>query len=315
VVAGGYGNYGGIKEMVNYYPFGKVWSLDYYPAAQTRYLFNGKEKQIVGDINYMDYGNRMYDDLLGRWFVQDLLQEKYPGLSSYAYCGNNPLRFIDPNGMDWYSYEEKYEKDGEERTRIKYEYVQGTMSDEDMEKGGYTHLGKTYLSDGTYYSLGGAILDYDKSDMQQFGMVANVMAADFFTITAVNAFKEGSDFWNKYSEYISTGSNAANTIANFMDASGKFGNLAKNIKWAGNAISLIQSIKDVKSFIDGTMTTGRLIDAAVNVYSWLGGGYGAGFAFMYSQYKNAGDFFIETVNKGETYLRNKFTNPATYLGW
>ncbi|MDR1198824.1 MAG: hypothetical protein LBK94_07420 [Prevotellaceae bacterium] len=81
------------------YPFGKVWSLDYYPAAQTRYLFNGKEKQITGDVNYMDYGNRMYDDFLGRWFVQDLLQEKYPSLSSYAYCANNPVRFIDPNGM------------------------------------------------------------------------------------------------------------------------------------------------------------------------------------------------------------------------
>ncbi|MDR1198836.1 MAG: DUF6443 domain-containing protein [Prevotellaceae bacterium] len=100
VVAGGYGNYGGIKEVVNYYPFGKVWNLDYYPAAQTRYLFSGKEKQITGDINYMDYGNRMYDDFLGRWLVPDLLAEKYYSISPYVYCMNNPLRFIDPNGMD-----------------------------------------------------------------------------------------------------------------------------------------------------------------------------------------------------------------------
>jgi RHS repeat-associated protein len=84
--------------MVNYYPFGKVWNPSYYPAAQTRYLFNGKEKQIVGDVNFLDYGNRMYDDFLGRWFTQDLLQEKFYGWSSYNYCMNNPLKFIDPNG-------------------------------------------------------------------------------------------------------------------------------------------------------------------------------------------------------------------------
>ncbi|MDR1347403.1 MAG: hypothetical protein LBJ63_03095, partial [Prevotellaceae bacterium] len=68
----------------------------------TRYLFGGKEKQIVGDINYMDYINRMYDSDIGRWFVQYLLLEKYPSLSSYAFCGNNPINRIDPNGMDWF---------------------------------------------------------------------------------------------------------------------------------------------------------------------------------------------------------------------
>jgi hypothetical protein len=72
--------------------------------------------------------------------------------------------------------------------------------------------------------------------------------------------------------------------------------------------------KDVYSgFISKTMTKEGFIDATVNIISTFGGGYGAGFRFMYNQYKNAGKFFIETVNKGETYLRNKFKNPATYL--
>jgi hypothetical protein len=41
----------------------------------------------------------MFDDFLGRWFVIDPLAEKYYSISSYVFCGNNPLKYIDPNGM------------------------------------------------------------------------------------------------------------------------------------------------------------------------------------------------------------------------
>jgi hypothetical protein len=217
--------------------------------------------------------------------------------------------------MDWYSYEEKYrDENDEEQTRIQYKYVQGTMSDEEMKEGGYTHLGKTYLSDDKYYSLGGAILDYDKSDMQQFGMVANVMAADFFTITAVNAFKEGSDFWNKYSEYISTGSNAANAIANFMDASSKFGNFIKGVS---NALGYIQIGKDAYSaFITKTMTTEGFIDATVNVISLLGKGSGAGFALMYTAAKRGTKGLQRMEREFNNYVKRKVFDPGTWgYGW
>jgi hypothetical protein len=29
------------------------------------------------------------------------LAEKYPSISAYAYCANNPVRYIDPDGRDW----------------------------------------------------------------------------------------------------------------------------------------------------------------------------------------------------------------------
>jgi hypothetical protein len=40
----------------------------------------------------------MYDDFLGRWFTIDPRAEDYYPLSPYAYCGNNPVNIIDPDG-------------------------------------------------------------------------------------------------------------------------------------------------------------------------------------------------------------------------
>ena len=37
-----------------------------------------------------------------RWTTPDPLAEKYYDLSPYAFCANNPINFVDPDGMDWY---------------------------------------------------------------------------------------------------------------------------------------------------------------------------------------------------------------------
>ena len=46
-----------------------------------------------------DYGARQYNPVTARWDRMDPLCEKYYSVSPYAYCGNNPVMLVDPDGM------------------------------------------------------------------------------------------------------------------------------------------------------------------------------------------------------------------------
>ncbi len=38
---------------------------------------------------------------LSIWLSVDPMSDKYPNLSPYVYCANNPVRLVDPDGMAW----------------------------------------------------------------------------------------------------------------------------------------------------------------------------------------------------------------------
>ena len=94
---------GSSVQFNHYYPFG-------FPMAETSegkqneqpYKYNGKEFERKNGLNWVDYGARHYDAALGRFTTMDPLAEKYYEVSPYAYCMNNPVIFVDPDGRKVY---------------------------------------------------------------------------------------------------------------------------------------------------------------------------------------------------------------------
>ena len=67
-------------------------------ASLQPYKYNGKEFDKMHGLNTYDYGARQYIPALPSWDRIDPLAEEYYSVSPYAYCNNNPIRFIDPDG-------------------------------------------------------------------------------------------------------------------------------------------------------------------------------------------------------------------------
>jgi len=59
-------------------------------------LFSGKERDEETGLLY--FGARYQDSKYGIWYSVDPLAEKYPGVSSYVYCLDNPVKYVDPDG-------------------------------------------------------------------------------------------------------------------------------------------------------------------------------------------------------------------------
>ena len=97
---------GEVVQHIEYVPFGEVFIEERNDVWNTPYLFNAKEFDEETGMYY--YGARYYDPRLSLWMSTDPMQEKYASLSSYAYCGGNPIRLIDSNGMEFTEASEKY---------------------------------------------------------------------------------------------------------------------------------------------------------------------------------------------------------------
>ena len=92
---------GNVVERDSYYPYGERWNDGSVEQADNRYRYNGKESQSDFGLPYLDYGARLYDPATGRWLTQDPLSDKYHGISPYAFCAGNPMRYVDPDGRDF----------------------------------------------------------------------------------------------------------------------------------------------------------------------------------------------------------------------
>ena len=62
------------------------------------YTFSAKEKDSETSLSY--FGSRYYTSDLSIWLSVDPMSDKYPSLSPYVYCADNPIKLVDPNGEE-----------------------------------------------------------------------------------------------------------------------------------------------------------------------------------------------------------------------
>ena len=90
---------GQVEQRRSYYPFGTSFK-ESATTDDNRLKFSGKELERLHGLNDYDFGARTYVPTIGRFTQIDPLCEKYYHVSPYVYCENNPIWFVDKNGME-----------------------------------------------------------------------------------------------------------------------------------------------------------------------------------------------------------------------
>lgn len=90
-----------VVSASDYYPFGM--SMEKRTVSEGKFGFNGKENIEEVD-GWQDYGERMYNRLIGRFPTADPLivyKQQYPELSTYQFASNRPIDGIDLDGLEY----------------------------------------------------------------------------------------------------------------------------------------------------------------------------------------------------------------------
>lgn len=85
-------------QFIHYMPYGEMWYNQRGSAYNERYKYTGKERDEETGNDY--FGARYYAAYTSMWLSPDPLMDKYPGISPYAYCNWNPMKYVDPDGKD-----------------------------------------------------------------------------------------------------------------------------------------------------------------------------------------------------------------------
>ena len=65
-------------------------------TAHSSHTFSAKERDLETGLSY--FGSRYYSSDLSIWLSVDPMASKYPSLSPYVYCADNPVKLMDPDG-------------------------------------------------------------------------------------------------------------------------------------------------------------------------------------------------------------------------
>ena len=99
-------------EHLHYMPWGEDFVRQRSTDWHALYTFSAKEKDA--ETGYSYFGSRYYNSDLSIWLIVDPMSDKYPSLSPYTYCANNPVKLVDPNGEEVVNVHEKLMNDAQD---------------------------------------------------------------------------------------------------------------------------------------------------------------------------------------------------------
>jgi RHS repeat-associated protein len=117
-----------VVQSTDYYPFGMPYADGTGESVQP-YKYSNKELDEMNGLNWYDFDARMLMTDVPVFPTPDPLAEKYYWMSPYAYCANNPVRYIDPDGKVIKLFNiVKYDNDGHPTMAIEGKVSQKTES-------------------------------------------------------------------------------------------------------------------------------------------------------------------------------------------
>ena len=251
---------GNVDQHLAYMPFGESFIDQRASGHDIRFKFTGKERDSKTGMDY--FGARYYASDLSIWLSVDPLADQYPSTSPFMYVLGNPIKFIDPNGMNHDYYKNKagdvIHRDGHAAT---------------VTKGGeeYKNIGSTYCKDDgfgytTHYvqDTPVAITSSDKS----FGQAMQNDKAYVNAVDVANSYSYET-VKDVYMQAFNTGYEDLS-----RDAIGLMGSIV-------GAVLTVESAVVVYAAIEGAMAAGSAagaasgaVDDAVNAArQWLGKDY------------------------------------------
>ena len=263
--------------------------ISYHATSYSaRYTFSGKERDEETGYSYFDA--RYYNSTYSIWLSVDPMSDKYPSLSPYAYCADNPIKLVDSNGEDIWIV-------GEDGNNYKYE--NGNI---------YTKEGKLYTPEsGTFLSeaknsidilngtmTGNKLLSaFEGSNSQDVFIERGIESkcGDYTIEAATGAFISQTILWNPMGRDLPT------TAGIQKNATTDLGHELSHV-W-DNAKN-IQGLDDLCPQ-NGTRSEWRAVYKENLIRGELGMPYRTGYTFKNSD-KN---YFVPMLNKkGEPYMPN-----------
>jgi RHS repeat-associated protein len=275
--------YGDIIQSVHYAPFGEViteFTPYWHGGRIPDYLFNGKELDEETGMYY--YEARYYNPPM--FISRDPMFEKYPSVSPYAYTANNPLKFIDPSGMeaelgDYYGINGKWlGSDG--KNDNKAYTATSRNSDGTFNNSNELPISNSELLDRSTWVHGesggsGEVITNRTQNAGDASAVSDARVADYYANAINNAAKTDGDFYKSIKMRMSKDVNGktVNTSDGYFNGTGIGGNA--NSKAFANARQ--QGMESLMGLAGATTSISAVInsvsggtDPTGGTRAWLG---------------------------------------------